>query len=78
MEGMTKQKSSETPMFTVLTPENTATVTLNNPINGHSETVTTLNTPSAITYAIIAFGIRQRIPYKLVEYSVIYPTEKAN
>ena len=58
-------------MFEVLTDENSATVTLNNNITGHSEEVWTGRGVKSIAFAVIAFAHRQGITLEDVGYSVV-------
>jgi hypothetical protein len=58
-------------MFEVLTGKNSATVTLNNNITGHSETVLTGRGPEFIAFAVLAFAKRHRIMVADVSYSVV-------
>jgi hypothetical protein len=65
-------------MLEVMTPENTATVSMHNPITGHGQMVCTGNNLSAIGYAIMCFARHQGIAPSMVETSIAYPSSAAS
>jgi hypothetical protein len=64
-------------MFTILDDTNTARVTLNNNLTGHSQTVETLADNAAIRLAGVNFAGAQKIHFKNVGFSIIWPEAKA-
>ncbi len=77
MNTATVRKLEPMPAFQVLDDGNTATVSLNNPYTGDQEMVSTLADVRAIASAVLGFAMRQEIPPQAVEYSVLWPTAKA-
>lgn len=64
--------------FTVLTPENTARVTLSDPRanNYHSREILTIADTRGIANAILAYARERGIDPRAVEYSVVWPSRK--
>jgi len=63
-------------MFIVLDKSNTATVSLNNPRNGHQEQVCVYAHPRDIGFAVMVFAQRQRIHPATVETSIMWPADQ--
>ena len=61
--------------FQVIDSTINATVTMNNPYTGYSETIITSPNAPDIAYAIVCFAARQDLFPHEVETSIIYPEE---